>query len=137
MKYLFPLFISTAVLFGCKKERTNPDDLITWRKYYRLDKITCDTIFAFYIPSAFTPNGDFINELWAPKSNFLDSSKYHIDIFDKAGTIILSADGPVNWDGKKVRPGDVLPAQTFGYYIEATDKKGGTYIFKGQFALLN
>lgn len=135
MKYLFRIIILSFVLFGCKKHRTNPDDLITYKKYFRLDKITCDTIFTFYIPSGFTPNSDGLNEFWEPKSNYLDSSNYHIDIFNKGGKIIFKSDVPAKFDGKR-KIGGTYPEQTFGYSIEAADQSGNKYSFKGQFTLL-
>lgn len=133
MKYLLLLFISSAILFGCtKKEKTNPDDLITWRKFSKT--YAGDSTFTFYIPSAFTPDHDGINEYWEPKSNFLDSSNYHIDIFDKTGKIVFKSDAPAKFYGKGSN-GYVLPTQTLGYHIEAADKKGGNYTFDGQFAI--
>lgn len=136
MKYLYALIISVIVLAGCKKEKRNLDSQITWKKYYRLNKITCDTIFTFYIPNGFTPNGDFSNEIWGPKWNYLDSSKYHIDIFTKEGKMVLSSDNPMaNFDGKK-SSNKYYSSQTFGYSIRAADLSGNNYSFKGTFVLL-
>jgi gliding motility-associated-like protein len=134
MKYFYLLFISSILLIGCRKEKSNPDDLITIKSFYNIDKIRCDTIFAFYIPSGFTPNMDGRNEYWEPKSNFLDSTQYRIDIFDKRGKIIFKSNTPARFEGKR-KDGRLFAEQTFGYYIEATDQKGNKYNFKGQFAL--
>ena len=135
MKYLLLLLVTIALLSGCKKEKVNPDDRITIKKYIYLDKITCDTIFAFYIPSAFTPNQDGINEYWEPKSNFLDSSQYRIDVFDKNGDMLFKANTPAQFDGIG-KDGYLIAQQTLCYYIEAKDKLGNNYNFKGQFVVI-
>jgi gliding motility-associated-like protein len=136
MKHLLILFASVAILSGCsKKERTNPDDLITIKKYIYLNKITCDTVFTFYIPNAFTPNADNINEFWEPKSNYLDSSQYHIDIIDKRGKVVFKSDTPAKFDGEG-KNGQLVAQQTLCYNIHAKDKTGNSYKFKGQFVVI-
>ena len=107
--------------------------MITWKVFtkYRPGGNT----FTFYIPSGFTPNGDGVNEYWEPKSNFLDSSDYHIDIFDKSGKIVFKSDIPKKFDGKGPN-GNLLPVQSLGYYIEAADKLGEQYTFEGQFVIV-
>ncbi len=136
------LIFSFLILFiaSCKKEsqreKINYDSLISYRTYsYSI--CACDTgaiNFTFYIPTGFTPNGDFINEFWFPKSCGLDSSDYHISIFDKTGKIVFEASSPVQWDGKG-KNGYIMAMQTFGYYIKAKSKHGEHYEYKGKFTL--
>jgi len=137
MKYLFLLSLIVSLLGACKKNaiRPNPDLSIRINTYYGINKITSDTIFAFYIPTGFTPNGDGINEYWEPISLGLDSSKYHIDILDKSGKIIFKSDTPVKFDGMD-KSGRILPQQALCFFIEVKDKLNNSYRHKGQFVLI-
>ena len=133
---LFCLFISLIV--SCKKEheKVDYDSLITYKSRFVMG-CNCDTgkvDFGFYIPSAFTPDHDGINEYWEPKSCGLDSSEYHLSIFDKTGTIIFDITSPGKFYGTG-KDGHTLPMQTFGYDIDAKDKNGEYYNFKGKFIL--
>ena len=52
-----------------------------------------------YVPNAFTPNGDGLNDMFGPISQF-DLSEYSIFIYNRWGELIFSADNPdVRWDG--------------------------------------
>jgi gliding motility-associated-like protein len=137
MKYLFSMLLCGFILSGCsKKDEINPDDLITYEKHVYLSKInSCDTIFTFFIPNGFTPNHDGINDYWEPKSCGLDSSQYHIDILDKKGKIIFQSDVPTKYRGKG-KDGYILAEQTLCYYIEARDRFGNNYKYKGQFSII-
>lgn len=132
MKYLFLIIITSAILLGCKKNNTNPDDLITINAYYKIR--AGDTTFSFYIPSGFTPNGDGINEYWEPKSNRLDSSDYHISIFDKSGKEVFESDAPKPFYGK-YKNGKTISLQTLCYNIDAKNKDGEKFNFYGKFIL--
>lgn len=118
MKLLLALFISWAIFFGCRRQEVNPDDLITWKVFTK--SRPGDSIFAFYVPSGFTPNGDGINEYREPQFILLNSSDYYISVFDKTGSIVFKSDKPDRFDGKGNNK-EVLPQQTFEYYIKATD----------------
>ena len=54
--------------------------------------------FAFFVPSAFTPNGDGKNEVFLPKVNDVDF--YQLDIFNRQGQLIFhTTDTEASWDG--------------------------------------
>lgn len=54
--------------------------------------------FAFYVPSAFTPNTDGHNEVFLPKVN--DVAHYELTIYNRNGELIFYTNNPDNgWDG--------------------------------------
>ena len=60
--------------------------------------ITVDPDFNIYVPNAFTPNADGLNELFFPVMTGV--AKYDISIFDRWGALIFKTADPQNkWDG--------------------------------------
>ncbi len=58
----------------------------------------------FYAPTAFSPNGDGVNEVWKP--SVLGAREYHLDIFNRWGLDVFSTTDPdQGWDGKGAEPG--------------------------------
>jgi gliding motility-associated-like protein len=80
--------------------------------------ITVSEDFAIYIPNAFTPNGDNINDVFYPKG--LGFTKYSMSIFDRWGEeIFKSTDLEKGWNGTyQKRSGDVCPNDTYIYKIQ-------------------
>ena len=134
MRYVVLLAVAIGLFSACQKEHVKRDDQI------RL--IPCkvnqfDSTFTFYIPSAFTPNDDQINDYWEPKSNgvALDSSEYFINILNKGGEILFSSSTPAKYYGKG-KNGKILAEQCLCFYIEARNKiNGEKYSYTGSFIL--
>lgn len=85
-------------IYGC----TSP--VIT----YNVELVDCP-ITTIYIPNAFTPNGDDMNNIWLPVS--YDTKKVEFTIYDRWGIKIFeSSDSFFGWDGTfdgKPCPNDV------------------------------
>lgn len=81
--------------YGCS-------DTITGKVYIRPD-------FAFYVPNAFTPNGDDFNNIFKP--SIFGVLEYEFSVFDRWGLEIFKTnDTKAGWDGKykgKPSPQDV------------------------------
>jgi len=89
----------------------------------------------FWIPSAFTPNNDSKNDVFAPV--LIGVSQYHLEVFDRWGTLLWETQNPLEgWNGTykgeackqdvyvwKVRYKDVLHNETF-------DKTGRVTLIK-------
>lgn len=57
----------------------------------------CGEIF---FPTAFTPNGDFLNDLFGPVGNLAAIKNYTLTVYDRWGNIVFSSTNPfVKWDG--------------------------------------
>jgi gliding motility-associated-like protein len=54
-----------------------------------VDTIKVKDIFTFYIPNAFTPNGDGYNDYFTPKGISVDPDEYEEYIFDRWGNVVF------------------------------------------------
>ena len=73
--------------------------------------------FAFYVPTAFSPNGDGKNEVFLPKVNDVDF--YQLDIFTRQGQLIFRTnDTETSWDGN----------------VGGTPAAPGVYVWKIQYS---
>ncbi|HAE30179.1 MAG TPA: hypothetical protein DCF89_03615, partial [Flavobacteriales bacterium] len=83
---------------------TNSDgcqDSITWN-------VVIDGIFSFYVPNAFSPNGDGHNDEFFVKGGYIDDDNFELRIFDRWGGMMFFADSYTqSWDGT-VQGGSVL-----------------------------
>tara|TARA_B110000285_G_scaffold117806_1_gene133492 strand:+ start:2011 stop:3006 length:996 start_codon:yes stop_codon:yes gene_type:complete len=71
------------------------------------------------IPTSFTPNGDFINDLWSIEG-LLSYDLADIRIFDRWGQLVHRSIGSSQpWDGK--RNGTEVPEGTYYYAIDLND----------------
>jgi len=76
--------------------------------------------FEIYIPNAFSPNGDGVNDFFQVMSNGLPIFKFQFSIFDRWGGEVFSSSGIENgWDGKK----------------NGKDCPGGVYVYKIVFSV--
>jgi gliding motility-associated-like protein len=68
-----------------------------------------------FIPNAFTPNGDFLNETWIPLGYGFETLEY--TIFDRWGNEVYQCNRPecFEWDGSS--NGTLLPTDTYSYHL--------------------
>ncbi len=89
---------------------------------------------AIKFATAFTPNGDGINDLYVPKMELVHDAQLYI--FDRYGRIVFYTDKPDQefWDGTyrgKPLPQDVYVWKMVGHYVN-----GQSFIQKGEVTLL-
>jgi len=113
--------------------------LITANQYGCIDTASETVIiepdFVFYIPSAFTPNGDNINDNFSGKGIFI--SKYEMTIFDRWGNLIfLSDDINKPWDGKANHGTEIAEGDVYIYSINVIDFKKRKHVYKGIVTLI-
>jgi gliding motility-associated-like protein len=83
--------------------------------------IVVDADFKLYVPNAFTPDGDGLNDIFQPKGRGI--AKYHLTIYDRWGTVVYqSEDFSKGWDGGE--KGKQLTDEVFTWRIYATDVNG-------------
>jgi gliding motility-associated-like protein len=104
---------------------------------------TTDTIVAFlkpqdyvyFVPNAFTPNGDGINDFFLPLGNVIRPERYDLAIFDRWGQqIFQTLDPSIGWDGTS--GGVPVPDGVYVYRAFVVDDiKGERYELFGHVTL--
>jgi len=74
--------------------------------------VEVDPLFTFYIPNAFTPDGDGVNDTWGPSGANFEYESYNVQVYDRWGKMVWQTDNPDRqWNGtdqsslEPVRPG--------------------------------
>ncbi len=82
---------------------------------------TFDQLSTLFVPSAFSPNGDGVNDEFFVQGRFV--ADFQLTVFNKYGEIVYRSNRfDERWDGKF--NGKVLPSDTYVFYLEATDEIG-------------
>lgn len=81
-----------------------PTTLIATNQYGCADSITKNIHIKdkvlFYIPNAFTPDGDGFNDVWFPRGTGYHKDSYHLRIFNRWGDVVFeSRDDSQAWAG--------------------------------------
>ena len=93
---------------------------------------TCDKSQIF-IPSAFSPNGDGVNDVFLVRSTILKSS--YLLIYDRWGNQVFETkDINAGWNG--TYKNQVVQLETYGYYFEGECFQGEKITLKGNVTLV-
>ncbi|MBX7051446.1 MAG: gliding motility-associated C-terminal domain-containing protein [Flavobacteriales bacterium] len=95
---------------------------------FYLDTYRCN--WGLYIPSAFTPNEDDINEGWAVEGYNVTEVRIHV--YNRFGDLIFYTDEL----GKKWQPGTGVGDDVYNYYVTAKTFDGEDFEEKGRLYLL-
>ncbi|MFN4233438.1 MAG: gliding motility-associated C-terminal domain-containing protein [Bacteroidia bacterium] len=107
-------------------------------------KVKVDGKSALIMPNVFSPNGDGINDLFAPipydKVNKPDGSRniieYNLQIFDRWGKLVFETnDFNTGWDGKR-RNGAQANDGVYYWIVKAIGIDNESYTLKGNVTLL-
>ncbi|REJ81395.1 MAG: PKD domain-containing protein [Bacteroidetes bacterium] len=99
-------------------------------------KITVREDFSVFIPNAFSPNGDGINDHFNIAG--IGISKGEIRIFDRWGNEIFHSDDLHNgWNGTHQKSGELCQESVYTYRVKLADEAGEEHLYTGKISLLN
>jgi gliding motility-associated-like protein len=93
--------------------------------------------FGIYVPDAFTPNGDGLNDVFQPKG--FGIVKYELNIFDRWGERVwTTSDFNQGWDGTypKRSDQDIIKQDVYVWKIKITNSFGKSSELEGKVTLL-
>jgi gliding motility-associated-like protein len=92
--------------------------------------------FGIYVPNAFTPNEDGLNDIFQPKG--FGVVKYELNVFDRWGEKVFHTEKfEEGWDGKfQGRSGDVIEEGVYTWMINCTSVFGKAHELKGHVTLI-
>ena len=138
MKYILLLLFISVFLLSCNKEKQyNPDEHIVYCKWYQLSRGKSDTLFAVYIPNAFVPTGDGVNDTFNPRLNTYNNYgfSYSLEIVNKNNNIVFKTnDHNEDWDGSL--NGHIQPIGTYTYKFTIAHNLDN-YEYSGNVLLIN
>lgn len=92
--------------------------------------------YSFYIPTAFSPNANGLNDSWGPVGKYFELDSYELRIYSRWGEMIFETnDFFEQWDGT-LKNGSVAPIGSYAYIIRLTDMEGNHKVMKGSVVLL-
>lgn len=96
--------------------------------------VICDREHIF-LPNAFTPNGDDINDVWRLRSNFNEQLVVKVIVFSRWGQKVFESQDP-NFEWNGTFNGRDLPPDVYGYRAEIICPSGQQLILQGNVTLL-
>ncbi len=85
--------------------------------------------FRLYIPNAFTPDGDGLNDVFS--YSILGTRNFEIRIVNRWGQLVFQSKDPgFFWNGSMQNEGEVLPGGVYTYIIDVIDKETGNGVAK-------
>ncbi|MBL4656190.1 MAG: gliding motility-associated C-terminal domain-containing protein [Bacteroidia bacterium] len=117
----FPVTLLVINEFGCA------DTIV--------DTIRIKPEAAIYIPNAFTPDGNGLNDMWGAKTFGL--TEFELYVYDRWGEMIFRTDNPNDlWNGRRDNVGAMSPDGVYPYLIKAKDHTGRAHRYVGHVVLL-
>jgi gliding motility-associated-like protein len=84
--------------------------------------IDVNDAFTFWIPNAFSPNEDFVNDLFLPTGVGYQEGTFKMRIFDRWGKqLFYTEDIHEGWNGTDEKTGQLQPQGVYTYIIHIYD----------------
>ncbi|MEI7596540.1 MAG: gliding motility-associated C-terminal domain-containing protein [Bacteroidota bacterium] len=95
-------------------------------------------IFTYYIPNAFTPNGDGLNEVFGVKGLGVMDDEFEMVIWNRWGELVFKTNDPEEgWNGQYQNNGTKVQIGIYPYRILAKLKDGRLKEYLGNVTLVN
>jgi gliding motility-associated-like protein len=90
--------------------------------------------YTIFIPNAFTPDGDGINDIFEAKGNGI--SGFEMQVFDRWGGVVFeSSNLELGWDGTNFS-GDPTDNGIYMYHVALYDYNGRLWVYNGELNLM-
>ncbi|NPD46201.1 gliding motility-associated C-terminal domain-containing protein, partial [Lentimicrobium sp. S6] len=94
-------------------------------------------VLRFFVPNAFSPNGNGINEYFGPQGRYFEDKSYNFRIFNRWGKQVYETNDYYQpWDGVDESTGEIAPIGVYAYVIELTDLNGKLETYRGVVTLI-
>ncbi|MGD0710708.1 MAG: PKD domain-containing protein [Bacteroidales bacterium] len=98
-------------------------------------QIVIDPIFTFYMPNAFVPGKNGVNNYFYPKGQGWDLSNYEFLIYNRWGARIFETTNySIQWDG--TINGELVPQDVYVWMVVLKDFTGEAHTFRGHVTLI-
>lgn len=89
-------------------------------------------LIAFYIPNAFTPNNDGVNDVFTFYGSGIDQHEFVMRIFDRWGQqMYFSKDVHEGWNGRMNNTEEIMPSGVYTYILSFKDCRANYHKYKG------
>ena len=127
--YEIPDFLKLQLVQYRIRVESNDDPSLMAYSNFAIKKIES----VLWMPNAFTPNGDGLNDLFKPEGTLMQ--QFSMKIFNREGNLVFETEDQENgWDG--MYDGKEMPFNTYIYIIEAVDHVGRSYNRTGKLLLI-
>ena len=101
-------------------------------------RIVIKAHLAMFVPTAFTPDGDGLNDLFGPVMKNIDPSDYHFAIYNRFGQMVFETTDPKQkWNGAMQSTGYFAETGVYIWVIKTKDKTTQKQVeYKGSVTLL-
>jgi gliding motility-associated-like protein len=94
-------------------------------------------VLQWYMPNAFTPNGDGINDGFSGKGSMLCATNFNMAIWNRWGELVFATEDPLEfWTGRSQKTGGMSPNGVYVYTVSFTGPKGEKFEYKGYATLI-
>ena len=94
-------------------------------------------VLRFFMPNAFSPNGNDINETYGPRGKYFEDKTFSFQVFNRWGELMFETNNFYEqWDGNKMKDSSECPFGVYAWVIEVSDLQGNQEVFKGYVTLV-
>lgn len=105
----------------------------TWEDSFTVEIEDCD--YGFFIPNAFTPDGDGINEVWQPV--IVNMESFRIVVFNRWGEVVWSTEEEGSfWNGSHQSGSYFVPDGVYAYTAQGRSNQGQIVSTSGSIVLI-
>ena len=92
-----------------------------------------DAVYSFYMPNAFSPNGNGLNDVFGPVGSYFEDTNYEFYVFSRWGELLFeSFDPSVKWEGDYHKTSrKQVPLGVYSWFIRVKDALGSEHVYKG------